>query len=274
MGEISIDPKFNIHETYKKVRILNPYRNGNAGGGGGVDSDYQGVLDYAAGNFIDLPDAAQQDIDNQRMLDYKNSGVYAKADVLLNMEGGASTEFRRIDWKRKIQVSEIGSTTITFDGIKPNSNSYWNLLYNPSTDGINYSLNDAGVLYYLTENPEGIYFTFGALDDTNYQISVMGNRPGQTNVYAVNDNNLSNDVLQKIGMNGIHRIDTTSLKFITDITNNFTTSSGNIPNGNVFLFCRNSDGSPNLLGQPRMKHFAIGANMEVEQANLKAIIEV
>jgi len=30
MGEISIDPKFNIHETYKKVRILNPYRNGSA----------------------------------------------------------------------------------------------------------------------------------------------------------------------------------------------------------------------------------------------------
>jgi len=27
MGEISINPKFNIHETYKKVRILNPYRN-------------------------------------------------------------------------------------------------------------------------------------------------------------------------------------------------------------------------------------------------------
>ena len=26
MGEISINPKFNIHETYKKVRILNPYR--------------------------------------------------------------------------------------------------------------------------------------------------------------------------------------------------------------------------------------------------------
>jgi len=27
MGEISINPKFNIHKTYKKVRILNPYRN-------------------------------------------------------------------------------------------------------------------------------------------------------------------------------------------------------------------------------------------------------
>ena len=27
MGEINIEPKFNIHETYKKVRILNPYRN-------------------------------------------------------------------------------------------------------------------------------------------------------------------------------------------------------------------------------------------------------
>jgi len=30
MGEISIDPKFNIHETYKKVRILNPYRDGGS----------------------------------------------------------------------------------------------------------------------------------------------------------------------------------------------------------------------------------------------------
>jgi len=30
MGEISIDPKFNIHETYKKMRILNPYRNGGS----------------------------------------------------------------------------------------------------------------------------------------------------------------------------------------------------------------------------------------------------
>jgi len=271
MGEISIDPKFNIHETYKKVRILNPYRGVSAGGGGGVDPDYQGVLDYASGNFIDLPDATQQDIDNQRMLDYKNSGVYAKADVLLNMEDGASTEFRRIDWKRKIQVSEIGSSTITVDGIKPNSGSYWDLLYKPLSDGINYSLNDAGVLYYLTENPEGIYFTFGVFD-TNYQISVMGNRPSQTNVYAVNDSNLSNDLLQKIGMNGIHRMDTTSLKFITDITNNFTSSSINIANLNVFLFGRNFNGSPNLLGQPRMKHFAIGSNMEVEQANLNALL--
>jgi len=31
MGEISINPKFNIHEKYKKVRILNPYRNGYTG---------------------------------------------------------------------------------------------------------------------------------------------------------------------------------------------------------------------------------------------------
>jgi len=33
MGEISIAPKFNIHETYKKVRILNPYRHTTAPSG-------------------------------------------------------------------------------------------------------------------------------------------------------------------------------------------------------------------------------------------------
>ena len=237
----------------------------------GYDPDYQAVLDYAAGNFIALPDAAQQYIDNQRMLDYKNSGVYVKADVLLNMEGGASTEFRRIDWKRKIQVDEIGSSTITVDGIRPNSSSYWDLLYNPFIDGINYSLNDAGALYYLTENPSGLYFTFGVLEGS-YQTSVMGNRTNNTNVYSLNDSAILNSTLQKIGMNGMHRIDATSTKFISDITTNFTTSSVNIPNGNIFLFCRNSDGIADLFGIPRMKHFAIGANMEVEQANLKAII--
>ena len=48
MGEISIDPKFNIHETYKKVRILNPYRNSSSPSGGGYLLDtYDSVLAYS-----------------------------------------------------------------------------------------------------------------------------------------------------------------------------------------------------------------------------------
>ena len=48
MGEISIDPKFNIHETYKKVRILNPYRNTAVPSGGGYLLDtYDAVLAYS-----------------------------------------------------------------------------------------------------------------------------------------------------------------------------------------------------------------------------------
>ena len=55
MGEISIDPKFNIHETYKKVRILNPYRNSGAPSGGiaptnGLVSAYN--LDETSGTTI------------------------------------------------------------------------------------------------------------------------------------------------------------------------------------------------------------------------------
>lgn len=38
MAEKSIAPKFNIHETYKKVRILNPYRNSGAPTGNVLDT--------------------------------------------------------------------------------------------------------------------------------------------------------------------------------------------------------------------------------------------
>ena len=43
MGEISIDPKFIIHETYKKVRILNPYRNS---GGTPVYIDQPNLIEF------------------------------------------------------------------------------------------------------------------------------------------------------------------------------------------------------------------------------------
>jgi len=50
MGEISIAPKFNIHETYKKVRILNPYRNKSSG----IATDGL-VLHLDAGNTNSYP---------------------------------------------------------------------------------------------------------------------------------------------------------------------------------------------------------------------------
>ena len=56
MGEISIDPKFNIHETYKKVRILNPYRNSNSKYDFGKALSFDGVDDFA--NITPLTDSS------------------------------------------------------------------------------------------------------------------------------------------------------------------------------------------------------------------------
>jgi len=54
MGKISIEPKFNIHETYKKVRILNPYRHTAPSTGApttGLVADYN--FNETSGDLID-----------------------------------------------------------------------------------------------------------------------------------------------------------------------------------------------------------------------------
>ena len=66
MGEISIAPKFNIHETYKKVRILNPYRNSGAPRGGLLLSRFPNPL-FAMSEY-DIGETTQT-IEGNRVID-------------------------------------------------------------------------------------------------------------------------------------------------------------------------------------------------------------
>jgi len=84
MGEISIDPKFNIHETYKKVRILNPYRNATpvpASSWATVVADYTNRVELDGGI---VEDGAQL----QTELDTLTETAYYDALAYYNPNGG------------------------------------------------------------------------------------------------------------------------------------------------------------------------------------------
>ena len=97
MGEISIDPKFNIHETYKKVRILNPYRNSGAPSGTN-DADAAnylaavGIINdatvYYAGTPQEITGAAIYTAMNNFVGTLKSEGVYAKLKAVYPLIGG------------------------------------------------------------------------------------------------------------------------------------------------------------------------------------------
>jgi len=97
MGEISIDPKFNIHETYKKVRILNPYRNSGVPSGSN-DADAAnylaavGIINdatvYYAGTPQEITGAAIYTAMNNFVGALKSEGVYAKLKAVYPLIGG------------------------------------------------------------------------------------------------------------------------------------------------------------------------------------------
>jgi hypothetical protein len=122
--------------------------------GGGFDPDYQAVLDYATTQVppYTLPSLSQQVLQNQLVIDLKDAGIWSKLDTFgvfatdaEDSPGSGTSNFALIDWKRLIQYTAVNSPTFTTnDGFLSNgTSSYIDTNYNPSTSGVNFTLNNA-----------------------------------------------------------------------------------------------------------------------------------
>ena len=111
---------------------------------GGFDPDYQAVLDKGVSNGNTA--STSTNAGNQLMIDLKSSGAFAKADALgvLASGGGSDSGFALIDWKRLINLTAVNSPAFNnILGFSGNGNSsYIDLVYNPSTDAVNWGIND------------------------------------------------------------------------------------------------------------------------------------
>lgn len=118
-----------------------------SGGGGGFDPDYQAVLDYATTQGYSLPSAGQQTLQNTLVTDLKAAGYWNRYDAFAMMATDGDSNFSLIDWKRLITMTAVNSPTFTTNvGYRGGAASaYIDTLYAPSTDGVNYTQNNAGV---------------------------------------------------------------------------------------------------------------------------------
>ena len=122
-----------------------------------TDSDYQAILDYATTQGYTLPSAGQQALQNQLVVDLKDAGVWSKLDTFAVFATDGDSDFALIDWIRLSQYTAVNSPTFTTnDGFAGNgTSSYIDTNYNPSTSGVNFTLNDAcigGVKNITTSN--------------------------------------------------------------------------------------------------------------------------
>jgi len=222
MGEISINPKFNIHETYKKVRILNPYRNSGVPVSG-IDPDYQAKLDYAAGNFIPLPSDAQSAIYNQKIIDLKTTDIWEKSAVILDLSGDADIAFRTLCIKRRVECVSYGNPTWSNEGWKGNgTNSYIDPLYH-TNDTADWQLNNAGVswnsFYQSVSNGSIVAAYSGSTDDytfisgksQRYNINGQGGE-SPTNWSVLGFNSANRISATEILVNGVVRLQNSNTK--------------------------------------------------------------
>jgi hypothetical protein len=109
------------------------------------DADYLAVLNYATTQGYTLPSASQRLLQNQLVLDLKDGGIWSKLDTLGVFATDGDSDFALIDWLRLSQYTAVNSPTFTSNGgfTGNGTSSYIDTNFNPSTSGVNYTLNDA-----------------------------------------------------------------------------------------------------------------------------------
>lgn len=111
------------------------------------DSDYQAVLTRATSLGYSLPSAYCQAIQNDMVVKLKTAGVWSKLDLLYVMDNDASTiDFATLNWKApsSFQLTLVNSPTwLSGVGIQLSSTQYIDTNWNPTTNGVQYKLDDA-----------------------------------------------------------------------------------------------------------------------------------
>jgi hypothetical protein len=170
----------------------------------GIDADYQAVLNYATTQGYTLPSAGQQILQNQLMLDLKSAGVWSKLDTFAIFATDGSSNFALIDWKRLTLYTGVNSPTFTSDGgfTGDGLSSYIDTNFNPATQGVNYTLNDAGRFFWV-DNRTGTAWEGG--------ISAGGNASLNSNSQSHRINSSTSlSALVNFAVDGFHAINRTS----------------------------------------------------------------
>jgi hypothetical protein len=230
-----------------------------SGGGGGFDADYQAVLDYATTQGYTLPSASQQLLQNQLVVDLKDGGIWSKLDTFGVFATDGDSDFALIDWIRLSDYTAVNSPTFTTDeGFTGNGTSaYIDTNFNPTTQGVNYTLNNASRYYFhfagTNLNIEG---TTSAVRN---QIRLGSNTTNQTinSAAALLANYLYSTTK---GTKSIHRTSLSAITLIDEKTaTDLTQISDFLPNENQFILRRASGYSNNATFG-----YAMGASLVAE----------
>jgi len=201
-----------------------------------MDADYAAILNYATTQGYTLPSASQQTLQNQLVVDLKAAGVWSKLDTFAVFATDGDSDFALIDWINLSQYTAYNSPTFTSnDGFTGDGvSAYIDTNFNPSTSGVNYTLDDASFGGVKTINTiDFAYFTGNSSAGKN---CLRGVSSGNNRINQGNNNFSPTADFSSFYFVGIHRDSSTTGAFSYD--NSITTASANsqsIDNLNQFV---------------------------------------
>jgi hypothetical protein len=223
------------------------------------DADYQSVLDYATTQDYTLPSAGQQVLQNQLLVDLKDAGVWSKLDTFAVFATDGNSDFALIDWKRLSQYTAVNSPTFTTNGgfTGNGTSAYVNTNFNPSTSGVNYTLNDAGRFYWVDNR-------LGTVWEGILSANQNDSRNAISTTLRINGGNLN--ISTPFAIDGFHALNRTSLtnaELFTNTTQYSRTSTSTfIANENQFILR-----SGGIYNASRFRMYAMGGNLTAENTD-------
>lgn len=235
-------------------------------GGGGFDADYAAILSYATTQGYTLPSASQQTLQNQLVVDLKTAGVWSKLDTFAVFATDGNSDFALIDWIRLSQYTAINSPTFTSNqGFTGNgTSSYVNTNFNPSTSGINYTLNDASISIWNNTFVSNDFIT--GVETNVYNCLRMSATSANVRI-NMGTNNLTPVVNFSDSSKKLRQLNRTSLNNVTAFQNTTSTihsgASTSIDSQNQVILRAST-----FYSSTQVAFFAMGASLVSENTDL------
>jgi hypothetical protein len=201
------------------------------------DADYQAILDRGTELGFTLPSDDEKLKQNQLVIDLKNAGAWSKIDCLYLFATASNSNFARIDWKNFTHTATLftAPTFISGKGFQGNgSSSYIDTNFNPVTDGVNYTQNNAS-RYIFMDTASGTAALDG-IETVNTNRMLRSTVSTQTiNQGSSTLNSVFNFTNVK-GMKSIHRTSATNVELFNGISGESrTATSASLENKNQFI---------------------------------------
>lgn len=230
------------------------------------DSDYQAILNKGTSLGYTLPTDSVKLKQNTLLTSMKADGVWAKLDVFYVFAQDGGSAFGTLNWKNPNanQATLVNAPTFVSNGglMGNGTSSYIDTNYNPATQGVQYTLNNAS-RYFFTHAINGTgRFDGNALSGINSMLRASTN---QQRINAGSSNLLATafDFTATVNTKSIHRTSSTDVTLYNSTTGSSTTqTSTTVQSSNQFVLR-----SSTVYAAHTCAAYAMGASMIAEHTN-------